>query len=752
MAVLACTVLVAGCGGSDGSDGTSATIDDVVDSPDFDQAVADAVAAATADQAAARITGEACSTCHDDAAAIHTVEENVLTVTASSATLDNGAGTVTINFTVEENGAPYTAGFVSSAEGADYAYAYAAYLDANGEWINYLGDPANKPRSSVRLYRYSTDNTAAIQGRGGDYVNNGDGTYSFTFPITDSDLGDTIKDNLTYADVTAVATGDQVNRFVFYARVYRDTNGDGLNNNSDVRSSIEAVVDVVPNGGPAAVTKDLTSKAACVQCHNERGYIAHGGRLDPDFCVVCHNENSLGDDTWDMDNMVHGLHNSHYAGAYDPTGENIEFGYPQAMTNCATCHDSALKLTTILDDANFTYDTCMTCHTGMDDAAWDFSDASFHSAYTTATNCQGCHSAGAGYVGPSFTSLHNGGYDPKKYTDTGLTKYTYDALAVTSDGTDVTVVWGAKDSAAAQVDVSNEDAAAGPVFYGLPADRNNASEGVRLLVGYFADGTNDVVSYDNFNTTALQAAGVTTYAGGIATSVLPLSAEKIAAANATKGIVALIGIPQEDGKNVAVVSVVAEFMIDGTAVTTPRTDIADVASCDNCHDSILIHEAGAYGHTAVAEVKACMICHAPSSAAGHYAQQSRSLDAYIHAIHAEQPTFSSYGSHVIEYPTNIEKCSVCHGANAFEVPDQSLSTPAVTSGFEGDDGKAIAAQAAVVGPAAMACGSCHKALASTDGEVTSLNTHFENMGYRELTSTISFQAVLETVFNFTTEE
>ena len=38
----------------------------------------------------------------------------------------------------------------------------------------------------------------------------------------------------------------------------------------------------------------------------------------------------------------------------------MEFPYPQSMATCATCHEG--KLETVLSDANFTVETCKSCH------------------------------------------------------------------------------------------------------------------------------------------------------------------------------------------------------------------------------------------------------------------------------------------------------------------------------------------------------------------------------------------------------
>ena len=48
----------------------------------------------------------------------------------------------------------------------------------------------------------------------------------------------------------------------------------------------------------------------------------------------------------------------------------MEFPYPMSMSNCSTCHTSQAQLDAVLDNSNFTAETCKSCHPVDGDMAW----------------------------------------------------------------------------------------------------------------------------------------------------------------------------------------------------------------------------------------------------------------------------------------------------------------------------------------------------------------------------------------------
>ena len=88
------------------------------------------------------------------------------------------------------------------------------------------------------------------------------------------------------------------------------------------------------------------------------------------------------------------------------------------------------------------------------------------------------------------------------------------------------------------------------------------------------------------------------------------------------------------------------------------------------------------------------------------------------------------------YPTHeIGNCESCHVEGTYDVPDQAESLPGILSASaknETWDRKIGTVPSVVTGPAAKACGGCHRAdLINEDkaGGLAVLNQHFEQGGY-----------------------
>jgi len=192
------------------------------------------------------------------------------------------------------------------------------------KWVNYL---VTKPaatgtaNASVDANGKTWLGTYPAPDQEGTLVDNGDGTYQYTFlrdvknaativaGLTDSgnnvkaDLGDVTYDPTLTHRLGIVIQGSQP--------------GTGVNtpNNVQVTTPVPMVntfnigYDFVPNGGAVTVTRDIVAKASCSECHQGRG-IGHVtsnsttttnpsngvpagafiGRNDPRLCVTCHTD------------------------------------------------------------------------------------------------------------------------------------------------------------------------------------------------------------------------------------------------------------------------------------------------------------------------------------------------------------------------------------------------------------------------------------------------------------------------------
>lgn len=737
-----CSALLTGCGkdGSDGADGADADTDAIIAElkaqlesgeitiAQYEEAIAELEAQLTAATKTVSNT-ESCSVCHDSAE-LHEVTVGLYEATGATLTVTS-ATTATVTFKAAKDGVNRTDA-IGLRHGSLYFY-----------------DSANSGYN-----RYGIDSYVTTTGP------DANGTYTSVIDIS-ADTALTAKINLLTTNVR-------------YWLSYGNSGATNTNN-----------FEVVENY-PASPNTSITDES-CLTCHsdfiwqygtNKATNAYHHGSTPKgaESCIVCHSRYDSGSGKNFM-KYVHGIHSSGEAEAGYKTVNSKSFSvhYPQSLANCVTCHNSDDSLEAATDDSQFTYEVCMTCHDGWSSFD-DLPSAIDHTAYGTATTCTTCHSNAAG-IAPTFADLHTG---VEKARTHNIVYYTPE-ITVDTANSKISVVWGAftdNDESGTYttgdtfLDVTQTADTTKPIFMQSYTERVvdgvAKSDGVRILVGYYGFGTQDVVAYDgytktNLTTTSSSTSGYTTYNSttGKATTTIALKTANITSYEVTKGIVGIIGIPFVDGENAYVTSVTKEFNIDGSAVTA-RTAVANNDKCDACHTSvapsgangIAIHlnedSSGAHGHTAIGNVDTCRICHNSGSAAGHYAQQSRSIDSYLHAIHAEQPTTAAYDSFTIKYPNYIKDCTVCHDSGTYEAPSQTNAVGGVVSGSEQSDGTLLSADQTVNGPGAVACGSCHKAMAIVSGDsgtVTSINAHTASFGYRVSISNMTFLEVLQAVFD-----
>ncbi len=535
--------------------------------------------------------------------------------------------------------------------------------------------------------------------------------------------------------------------------------------------------------------------AGCVKCHTDpylkHGYIYGQVNNDPgtDFytCKACHLDNGEGghfewqllvdnpelaaaflkDETVLTDEMkeqyayttsvMNDVHMSHA----------MEFPYPQSMATCATCHEG--KLETVLSDANFTVETCKSCHpmTGVkkmegEEVLYDTTTLALktiipsplHDALDLATaDCVSCHTAEG--TASAFNEIHTG-YDKMVYTAAGQ-KYS-DVIKVTIDEASfadnkLTFKFSAvEDPDLEAVDVADIVPTVMVGLYGWDTKDFIVGPHERL----FDDNGDGVIDNKDQRTLEFEVGsefprGTTVSAAGGRWEVeADLSAWADMIADGTVKRVEIAVMPTlEDADGMI-------FALDAPSRTFDLgandfddgfyTEIVKLEGCESCHDALATnyHSPDRGGSVVV-----CRMCHITKSGGSHLELQSRSIDSYIHAIHASQqfdfgdinfadPVEAMHYEHHINfpYPTHgVTNCESCHNPGTYEAPDQSMSLPGLLSAADVNetwDRKIGEIPSVVTGPATRACGACHKApLINEDaaGELAVLNQHFAEGGY-----------------------
>jgi OmcA/MtrC family decaheme c-type cytochrome len=541
----------------------------------------------------------------------------------------------------------------------------------------------------------------------------------------------------------------------------------------------------------------------CEKCHTDpylkHGYIYAQVNGDPanDFytCKACHLDNGEGGHfEWqllvnDPEKAVEWLESDEDLSIFTPEelelyayttslmndvhmSHAMEFHYPQSMSSCVTCHEG--KLDAVLSDENFTVETCKSCHpvTGAaaaaeegEDPAWDTTGLALktilpspiHDSLDLDTaDCTTCHAEGG--AASTFSEIHTG-YDKIIYTADGL-RYS-EAISVTIDGADFDGdMLNVQLSAVEETDVDGLDVEdIGPTvmvgLYGWDTKDYIIGQHERL----FDDNNDGEISRASGDERALEyevgaehpRASTVSAEGGSWEVSFDLSAWTDMIADGTVKRVEIAAMPaleDADGLTLALDAPSRTFDLAANDFVddfySPIVKVAD--GCENCHDALATnyHSPDRGGNIVV-----CRLCHITKSGGSHLEMQSRSIDAYAHAIHSMQafdigdidftdPVQALHYEHHIEfpYPTHgITHCESCHTEDTNNVPDQTKSLAGALSAsdsVETWDRNIGDVPLYITGPASRACGGCHRAeLINEDaaGELIPFNWHTKQGGY-----------------------
>ena len=459
--------------------------------------------------------------------------------------------------------------------------------------------------------------------------------------------------------------------------------------------------------GTLTASRKVVDKASCNNCHAP--LVAHGTRVDPNYCVICHNTGSTDfntNNTINLKNMLHKLHagknvltkdysiNGLAFKATDPVTKIVTgTGFPQDVTNCATCHDNKVAPQADNWKSNPSRAACGACHDGIDFATGKgltLSDAKLGLTVSTYghiggskaddSQCALCHTAAdiPVYHAAAVKTTHN-----QTLVD-GVAEIAYEigtvslnasrqpvvTFKITKNGAPVTAFATPKlvvnTSGATVLDPTFEPIAgfaSGPSIYvaysvpqdgiAAPADFNVTSS--VSLSSLLAPNTGTTVAKGtNINTGSL------TYdaTSGFWTATMKNSAPSTSAtalpitvpANASMLTGAIIGTFTQ--KNVvgfpytpAVVAttptssqsggVIIKSLLKQKVATgfTARRVIVDTAKCNSCHEQLGTDPEFHGG--ARNDANACAFCHTPNRSSSGWAADSRT---FIHGIHGQNAT------------------------------------------------------------------------------------------------------------------
>ncbi len=639
----------------------------------------------------------------------------------------------------DQNGAP-----LKGLPAADLGWVISQLVPGqNGmssQWNSYTyltATPAGCP-SGVAACDSSPQTQANVENAAtGTLVDNGDGTYQYTF-----------KKDIT-KDPKIIYSATLTHRVAFEIRGLAQANN--------------AAYTFQPSTGATTgiLSREIVDTATCDTCHTTLS--AHGGaRVEVQYCVMCHNPGTTdpySGNTLDFKVMVHKIHTGNglpsiqtVSGAN--TTPTLGLGYwivgfmqslnnfntvvfPQDTRNCTTCHNQTHP--TLTEAANYktvpTMEACGACHDNV-----NFATGANHSSGIVAndTQCTTCH-------GPS-SNLDNGQLQvvaahviPERAIQSTLA-YKIIKATNTAPGQHPVI----------QFSVTNPSAGNKP--YDLLTDDPfthcsdpSATPNLSITVAWSTTDYTNVGS----GVTSEVAEPIDLPVVCAATPPTPVGDGSFTVSSPTaipasvKGSAGVLFQGHavhdfNDGRGtqeIPVPNVVAYAPVTDSVVM-PRRDVAAVAHCDVCHDQLNGH-----GGNRLDSVQACSFCHNPNATdvlarigsgvtpanpdpTDKLAEQTIDLKVMIHAIHASAFRAGDSGGPFVVYhrgsavdfsaetpfPGALNNCLACHNTDTYYPPYPSSTVLATTiSTYVGGVGGSGPAGQIAITPAAAACSACHTA-------------------------------------------
>jgi OmcA/MtrC family decaheme c-type cytochrome len=579
-------------------------------------------------------------------------------------------GTITVRATiVDEDGLPLDRLGVTTKGPVSLSF-IAAYIPAGkSQYTSY----------TTTVDASGTNNnpsqTQAGLDSGGTFVTNAIGDYTYTFKT---------KAPATFDGTVTTAIGAQAFRNMAEFGTF-----------DEFAESSNDVFSFIPNGGTVKTTRQVAVTAACNQCHNPLN--AHGGdRLTVEFCIMCHQPQTINPDTLntvDMKVFIHKLHMGSslpsvkagtpyrifHRGAWSDFSKVV---FPQDIRNCTTCHTPAASQADNWK-TNPTAAACTSCHDDVN--------------LTTGTNhaggpqlndalCANCHPAQAAL---DFDASVPGAHViPNK--SASLPGIVTKIVSVTGNapGSSPVVTFSVFNNAQVPVDITKLTSfrvvLGGPnVDYNTGAGAIRVSETPTATPANLATTGNGVYTYTMTNKIPAAATGSYT-----------ISIES------TNNATLLSGTTSQTAAVDIAKPVEFYFSVDKSTVA-PRRQVVSTALCSACHSDLTFVHGGSRGAT-----QECAICHNPALVDGT-SNQSVDMSVQIHSIHRGADLTNAYTLGTTNYqsvlfPGDLRACTTCHLAGTY-LPENIGAKVAVASpgGFT-----------KTTPPISAACQGCHDDIAT----------------------------------------
>jgi OmcA/MtrC family decaheme c-type cytochrome len=639
-----------------------------------------------------------------------------------------------------ENGA-----FLQGLPAADLSFTIAQLVPGqNGtssQWNSYIYGtvtPAGCPAGVAACDTAPKTQPTVESATSGTFVDNGDGTYQYTFKT----------------DITKVP--DVVYNASLTHRV-------GFEIRNLVQANNGAYTFQPSTGATTGIfMREIVETATCDNCHTMLN--AHGGaRVETQYCVMCHtpgNSDPYSGNTLDFKVMVHKIHSGNTLPSIQTaSGPNttptlgigywiVGFGeslnnfntllYPQDTRNCVTCHVQTIPAATQAADyaAVPTAEACGACHDNV-----NFSTGANHSSGNIVANdsqCSTCHGTtstidngnlqvAAAHVIPEVVAATHFQYIVNSVTFTTNTAHQVYPIVKFSvvDPTNGNAPYNILTAAAfAGIDPGT----------GAPVCANGGTAALAINIAWetsdytnWGSGTTATTWGQPFSLNPLIVPGcaaavpASALAGPDSTGAFTLTSPMAlptppaancppASATACPAIANIAVVIQghpgmvTTGPGATAIPVTSTVSYANVAGGTPvpRRTVVDIAKCDVCHSLLTAH-----GDNRNNNPQVCAACHNPAStdvgmrqtltAPGIDGLWEQAIDFkhMIHAIHdgsvrgAAGSPFVIYGYHGsvndftdVVFPGQLNRCDACHaGTSYYPVIDTAVQATTFITGL-----------------------------------------------------------------------
>jgi len=466
--------------------------------------------------------------------------------------------------------------------------------------------------------------------------------------------------------------------------------------------------------GNDLLVRQMVVRESCNTCHNDLGQQGkfHGNRrIDPNYCVLCHNDSAYDPTTAesvDIKVMIHKFHmGSRLTGSYAPSGlDATEMHFPQDQRNCTKCHtDAAIEgnLNVTPQGGNWklypSRNACGSCHDGIDFATGTGTtlDPSlpWHTighvggAQADDSACADCHKpeqiAGINHIpvtkvtsaAPASVTTYYASNDGRLPAGAKTVDYEIQSVSVNGSGNPVMVFRilqnGARLDLATPTGIS--DQAIWPNFWGGPTAYFAYSvpqDGVATPADFNVYVNQSIVGVWNGSVTA----GTATMTGPDGSGFYTLTlVNRVIPANASM-LTGALGYAAMYQTNVAgylrtCPPIGASNCSNGLNVTaqdvsktangyTARRITAEADKCNNCHAKLGLFAETTFHSGQRNDPKMCAMCHNPNRTSSGWSADST---AFVHAIHGADKRVVPYNWH-----------SIVTDANGVSLPSSTVLT------------------------------------------------------------------------------